>query len=199
MTGVPHSRNTPPARGPIVQVGTVAIEYQRTGDGTPVILLLGVGNGDALGDALRGALTAQLSKRFRVLAPVFDGRVLLDDGAGPEGTRFAEWFRGFAEGLGLTHLHVVTDERLAIPMLRFALANAELVERLAIIRAGDDARVEAISDRFEESGLRLLVLDCPPGASTDDLETLANHSERFLDGTLAADVRGTSPLQVSPD
>jgi pimeloyl-ACP methyl ester carboxylesterase len=147
-----------------VRCGDLVTLYMRAGVGRPIVLLRAA---SAPGDVWN-ELSSRLAERFRVLVP--DVAV--------ERAEFADWLRGFFDGLGLTSVSLVVDESLGVGVIGCALLDLERVERLVLLTAADSEAtgLEAvISDADRRETLPLLVV-----LGTASADELAERITRFL-------------------
>src|SRR5688572_22268608 len=93
----------PPACEAVLQTGTIETHYLRAGAGAPLLLLFQT----ALTDTLAAALFAQLSTRYRVVAP------RVPAGVGGAGMPLSRWLRELVDGLGFVQPTAIADETLA--------------------------------------------------------------------------------------
>jgi pimeloyl-ACP methyl ester carboxylesterase len=171
-----------------VDAGSVITHYTRAGRGAPVLLLGETGVADGTGALLLPAL----AERFRVVAP--------EPAAGPEdgngsgaaagGIAFSGWLRAFLDGLGLTRVSLVAEERYGLPALGFALSDPERVDRLVLLFHDALDPVMAtrmLPDNLRESGHPLLVLRLETGDGTPNgAAALAAGVAEFLAGAPAS-------------
>lgn len=127
-------RETNVSEGVFVTVGATRLHYREAGDGAPVVLLHGSGNGD-----LRdwdGGLFAELATRYRVVAfdrPGIGQSQTLAGGEDPG--RQAELLAGAAAKLGLVRPIVVGHSYGGSVALAWALADPDKVAGLVLIGA----------------------------------------------------------------
>ena len=129
--------------------GLADTDYQRAGRGDTIVALVA--------RDWRGAdaLFPALARDFRLIIPE------LDDPNADTGKRlpFGVWLSAFLDGLGLSHVTLLADERFGGPALGSAMIDPLRVARLVVVL---DAAVSADADVSADatlccSGTRLLV------------------------------------------
>jgi hypothetical protein len=132
-----------------VFAGAVETRYRHIGEGDALILLA-------------SAEWSCVPATFDVLAEHF--RVIVPSPPAPEspsGSRvLSDWLGPFLDGLGLTRVALVADERLGASALGFALLDDDRVQRLAIVLDGiaTNPPDASIRDSLASAGTPLVVI-----------------------------------------
>jgi hypothetical protein len=79
-----------------------------------------------LGLPSRSGLRAALAQHFRLVVPE----------SGPSGD-FATWLRCFLDGLGLSEVDLIGVEKMAPPVLDFAVMEPDRIKRLVLLPSGE--------------------------------------------------------------
>ena len=104
-------------------VGAIETSYQRAGVGRPLVLLVP--------PPREPSVLAPLLERWRVIVPESTSVLALP--GSPGSTPFAEWLRGFLEGLGVQHVCVVADASLAVALATVQAQQPELVDHVEVL------------------------------------------------------------------
>ena len=129
--------------------GTIETEYRRAGRGHTIVVL-------AAPD-WRGAneLFPTLVRDFRLIVPELDHR----DARAGQRPRPAEWLTAFLDGLGLTGVTLLADERFAGAALGSTMMEPVRVARLVIVLDADvsEPRLATADATLCGTGTRLFV------------------------------------------
>lgn len=109
----------------VVRAGDSVTPYVRMGAGHPVLVVRQSGRNSGTWSSV---LTT-LARGFRVMMPEVS----------PPLATLADWFPKFHDGVGVGPLHIVTDERYAISILRLALLYGDRIDRIVVITEPDSA------------------------------------------------------------
>lgn len=120
---------------PTLQLEDVALYYEESGEGTPVLVLHGLGSSGR--DFERVA--PRLAARHRVLAPDVRGHGRSSKPAGDYSVAlFAKDLAALCDRLGLSRLHVIGLSMGGMIAFQLAVDRPELVRSLVIINSGPD-------------------------------------------------------------
>jgi hypothetical protein len=162
---------SPPGIEAVLQTGTIETHYLRAGAGEPLLLLFQT----ALTDPLAAALFAQLSTRYRVVAP------RVPAGVGGPVMPLSRWLRELVDGLGFVRPTVIGDETLAGALLGFSLVDPGRIRGVVAV-CRDDAD-PATSTGMLHAGHGLLVVAVDTAIEpTRSAELAAAEITRFVDG-----------------
>ena len=159
---------TPAPDGPLfisctVSDGLTDTPYRRAGRGAPVVVLT------AGASRAEDALLAALPRQFRVIAPEVPPPATSTGEALPG---FPAWLGGFLDGLGLSRVALVAEERFGAAALGFALLEPARVEQLVVVLYGPGGGeggtasvagaeqpppLAAVADSLRRAGMPILV------------------------------------------
>jgi pimeloyl-ACP methyl ester carboxylesterase len=188
---LPHGSPTPTVAARQIQVGRSVVSYREAGDGTPLVLLHGIGSAArAFDDQL-----AVLSSRLRVVAwdaPGYGGSTCLAPES-PLASDYAEALLGFLDALGVPACHLVGHSLGALMAASFAARHPDRILSLTLASvAAGHARMQAaerqklLAQRLddiaelgprrmaEQRGPRLLGPGATPGMMRRVVETMAS-------------------------
>jgi hypothetical protein len=159
-----HPTESPPGPSPApaftratVCCGPVETGYRRAGHGDTVVALV------ARDWPAAASLFPGLARDFRLIVPE------LEPADGSRGRpHFAAWLTDFLDGLGLSNVTLLADERFGAAALGAALVEPVRVGRLAVVldAAASDDPPAATDAMLCGSGTRLLVAWMRPDSSS---------------------------------
>lgn len=153
-----------------VHDGVRQIEYVRAGTGPTVVMLFD----SAVDEVERDGVFAQLTRTCRVIQPDWN----------PGAEDLTDWLAGFLDALGVARVSVVASDQQALSALRFALTDADRVERIALLlfQAPGPENSQVLSDVLTHRRQSLLVLSAN---GTGLLEQVDSLTEFLTQQTLA--------------
>ncbi len=139
---------------PMLPLDGVSLHCETRGDGTPVLLLHGLGSSGRDWELVMPRLAA----RHRVLVPDARGHGRSETPPGPYGVPlFAKDIAALCDKLGLTRVHVVGLSMGGMMGFQLAVDRPDLVRSLVIVNSGPELKARTLSRKFAFA-LRLLVL-----------------------------------------
>ncbi len=138
----------------MLQLEALSLYFEESCEGTPVLLLHGLGSTGRDWESVAPRLAA----RYRVIVPDARGHGRSGKPPGAYGVPlFARDIAGLCDGLGLTGVHVVGLSMGGMMAFQLAVERPELVRSLVIINSGPEL-VARTPRRKLELGLRLALL-----------------------------------------
>ncbi|AEI63879.1 alpha/beta fold hydrolase [Corallococcus macrosporus] len=139
---------------PLLQLEELSLYFEESGEGTPVLLLHGLGSSGLDWESVAPRLAA----RHRVILPDARGHGRSGKPPGAYGVpRFARDISGLCDALGLQGVHVVGLSMGGMMGFQLAVDRPELVRSLVIVNSGPEL-VAHTPRRKLELGLRLALL-----------------------------------------
>lgn len=131
---------------PMLQLEGFSLSFEESGEGTPVLLLHGLGSSGRDWELVAPRLAA----RHRVIIPDARGHGRSEKPAGPYGVPlFARDIASLCERLGLTRVHVVGLSMGGMMGFQFAVDRPDLVKSLVVINSGPELVARTLRRKFE--------------------------------------------------
>jgi 3-oxoadipate enol-lactonase len=139
---------------PMLPLDGVSLHCDTAGDGTPVLLLHGLGSSGRDWELV----TPLLAKRHRVLVPDARGHGRSETPAGKYGVPlFTRDIAALCDALGLGRVHVVGLSMGGMMGFQLAVDRPDLVRSLVIVNSGPELKARTLRRKFDFA-LRLVVL-----------------------------------------
>ncbi|MFP2923954.1 alpha/beta fold hydrolase [Pyxidicoccus sp. 3LG] len=139
---------------PMLPLDGVSLHCDTAGDGTPVLLLHGLGSSGRDWELV----TPRLAARHRVIVPDARGHGRSETPAGPYGVPlFARDIAALCDKLGLTRVHVVGLSMGGMMGFQLAVDRPDLVRSLVVVNSGPELKARTLSRKLAFA-MRLLLL-----------------------------------------